>query len=177
MTDFVKKNGVNFGILVGIISILIYTILYSIDLSLLASVWVGIIIFLINLGIGIYAVAKSKKEQGGFISFKEAFTAFFIVMAIGSIINSVFMFVLFNLIDPEAKATISEIVIEKTVTMMQNAGLNSEDIRRTAEEMQNTDNFSALSLVKSYFSGLVLYIIIALIVAAAFKKNKPEFEN
>lgn len=177
MNDVIKKNGVNFGIIVGVISILISTILYIINLELMVSIWIGIIIFLINLGVGIFAVAKSKKSLDGYITFKEAFTTFFIVMAVGSLINVIFMFVLFNLVDPEAKATLSEVALKKTVEMMQNMGAKSEDVRATAQQMKEVDNFSIASIAKSYVGGLVLYTIIGLIVAAAMKKNKPEFEN
>ncbi len=177
MNDVIKKNGVNFGIIIGIISILISTILYIIDLELMVSIWVGIIMFLVSLGIAIFAVAKSKKALGGYITFKEAFTTYFIIMALSSIISIVFMFVLFNYVDPEAKVTLSEVALKKTVEMMQNMGAKSEDVRATAQQMKEVDNFSIASLGKSYIGQLVFYIIIGLIVAAAMKKNKPEFEN
>ncbi|QYJ68211.1 DUF4199 domain-containing protein [Flavobacterium litorale] len=177
MKEAIKKNGINFGIIIGVVSILISTLLYIIDLELMVSIWVGIIIFLVSLGIGIFAVAKSKKELGGFISFKEAFTVFFISMAISAAISNLFMYGLFNFVDPDAKAELSELVIKKTVTMMQDMGAPSDSIKETAKQLKETDNFSPLSLLKSYVGGLVFHIIIGLIVAAAMKKNKPEFEN
>ncbi|AXG75138.1 DUF4199 domain-containing protein [Flavobacterium arcticum] len=177
MNDVIKKNGVNFGIIIGIVSVLISTILYIINLELMFSIWVGIIMFLISLGIAIFSIVKSKKTLDGYITFKEAFTSYFITMALSSIISTLFMFVLFNYVDPEAKVTLSEIALKKSVEMMQSVGAKSEDIRSTVEQIKDVDNFSIASLAKSYIFGLIFYIIIGLIVAAAIKKNKPEFEN
>jgi hypothetical protein len=174
MTNQIKKNGTNFGIILGVISILITTILYAVNLELMVSIWVGIVIFVLNIIIGIVAVTKTKKKLGGFISFKEAFSTFFITMAVGSIIGILFSFILFNVIDPGAKETVMELVVEKSVGWMQSAGLKSEDIRKSVEDMRNSDNFGAFSQLKSYVGGLVLYSIIGLIVAAAFKNATKE---
>lgn len=176
MTNLVKKNGLNFGIIVGVLSILATTIIYVIDIKMFVSFWVGIPLFLVNLIIGIIAVAKTKKGLNGFISFKEAFSVYFFALALGSLIGMVYTYLLFNIIDPSSKEVLMDAAVEKTVEMMQNFGAKTGDIKRTVEEMQLTDNFSIVSQLKSYLGSLVFTIVIGLIVAAAFKKNKPEFE-
>jgi len=175
MTEVIKKTGINFGIITGVVMIIITTVMYIIDISLFVNIWLGISLFLINLVIGIIAVAKAKKGLGGFITFKEAFTVFFIVMAIGSLFNVVFMYVLFNIIDPGAQDTIKEQLITKSVTWMRSMGLKTEDIRKSVDEMKATESFSLVSLIKSYFSGLLMYAIIGLIVAIALR-NKTKAE-
>ncbi|WP_294825164.1 DUF4199 domain-containing protein [uncultured Flavobacterium sp.] len=177
MTEAVKKNGVNFGLIVGVVSIVITSIMYAVDVKMFANYWIGICLFIVNLVLGIVAVAKAKKAMGGYISFKDAFTTYFIAMAIGALIGSVFMFLLFNVIDPGAKEIIMERVVEMTVSMMEGFGAKSEDIRKTVEDMKATDSFGLVSQIKSYFGGLVMYIVIGLIVAASMKKNKPEFQK
>ena len=175
MNEIVKKNGVNFGVIMGVISIIATTIMYALDITLFVNIWVGITLFLINIVIGIVAVAKAKKGFLGFISFKDAFTVFFITMAIGSLMGALYMLVLFNFIDPAAKATITESAIEMTVKFMQQAGSKTADIAKTVKDMRETDNFAPLSMIKSYFGGLLMYTIIGLIVAAAMKKNNEVF--
>lgn len=176
MTEAVKKNGINFGVTIGVIAVLATVVMYAVDVKLLANYWVGICLFIINLVLGIVAVAKTKKTLNGFITFKEAFTVFFIAMAIGAAINMVFLYILLNFIDPAAKVVIMDRVTEMTVNMMQSMGAKTEDIRKTVEEMKATDSFSLVSQLKSYAGGLIFYIIIGLIVAVAFKsKAKEEF--
>lgn len=173
MTEAVKKNGLSFGVVIGLLSIVISTIMYLIDITLFTKWWLGILIFFLNLILGIVAVSKAKKAMGGYISFKEAFTTYFIAMAIGALIGSVFMSILFNVIDPGAKVIIMDSVKEMTVNMMQGIGAKTEDIKKTIEQLEATDNFSVASQVKSYFWGLLFYIIIGLIVAAVMKKENP----
>lgn len=176
MNESIRKNGINFGIIVGVISILITTIMYTVDITLFASIWIGLLILAINIVIGIVAVAKTKKAMANVITFKEAFTVFFIAMALGALLSTIFMYVLFNLIDPEAKTIITDKIIEGTVKWMQSAGTQTDMITQTVEEMRKTDNFSLMSQVKSYFGILILYIVIGLIVAAVFKtKAKAEY--
>lgn len=173
MTEAVKKNGVTFGVILGIVSILTSTLIYTVNIELMVSIGVGLGIFALNLIIGIIAVSRAKKQNGGFITFKEAFTTYFITMLIGSVIGMIFSYLLFNIIDPDAKQKLMDMLVEKTVGWMQSAGTKSEDIRKMVEEMQKTDSFSLISLLKSLAMSLVFHAIIGLIVAAVTKKENP----
>lgn len=173
MNEIVKKNGINFGIILGVISVLTTTIIYATNPENFVSIWVGISIFLFNIAVGLFAVGKTKKAMGGYITFKEAFTVYFITMALSALIGIAFMFILFNFIDPSIKETIMDSTIKMSVNMMQSAGLKSEDIRKSVEAIKAADNFSLINQVKSYFIGLLVNTIIGLIVAAAMKKNNP----
>ena len=74
MNEIIKKNGITFGIITGVISILITASVYIIDLKLFTAWWLGILSIGIYLGIGIYLLSKTKKELGGIFPFKDAFT-------------------------------------------------------------------------------------------------------
>lgn len=176
MTNAVKKNGVNFGIIVGGVSVLASTLMYVIDLKLFVSWWVGIVLFFISLTIAIIGVGKAKKELGGFMTFKEAFTTFFITMAIGVAIQIIFNITLLNVIDPEAKETIKGHLIEMTLEMNKKFDAPAEAVKQQIEEIQNNDPYSPQKQALSYVWVLLFYIVIGLIVAAIMKKNKPEFE-
>ncbi|HRA73937.1 MAG TPA: DUF4199 domain-containing protein, partial [Flavobacterium sp.] len=60
MNEIIKKNGVSFGIITGVVSALITTAIYSIDLNLFTKWWLGIIIFLFYITIGIVLLSKTK---------------------------------------------------------------------------------------------------------------------
>ncbi|ALM48403.1 hypothetical protein AMR72_05520 [Flavobacterium psychrophilum] len=173
MNEIVKKNGLNFGVILGIVSILITVIIYVTDPTKFVSIWVGLGIILMNLIFGIFVIAKTKQALGGFITFKEAFTVYFITMALASLISIIFMYLLFNFIDPSIKETIMVATTEMTVNMMKNMGVKTEEIRKTVEAMREVDNFSILKQLQSYLGGLLIHTIIGLIVAAVMKKNNP----
>ena len=112
MNEIIKKNGITFGIITGVISILITASVYIIDLKLFTAWWLGILSIGIYLGIGIYLLSKTKKELGGIFPFKDAFTTYFISAVIGIVISVLFNIVLFNVIDTEAKDTVQDNLIE-----------------------------------------------------------------
>ncbi|WP_417365680.1 DUF4199 domain-containing protein [Flavobacterium beibuense] len=171
MTEAVKKNGVNFGIILGVLWILCYAAMYSIDLKYFVDIWLGIGVIFLGIIIGIISVIKAKVSLNSFISFKDAFTTFFITLAIGLAISTVFNIILLNFIDPSAKDVIKQHLIDITVYYGEKYNSPAEQLKEQIESIQNTDSYSIFSLIKSYFFILVLYIIVGLIVAAAFKKN------
>lgn len=171
MTEAIKKTGVKFGIILGAIGILINAAIYTIDPTLFVSIGTGLCILFLNIVILIVGVASAKKQLNGFISFKEAFTVYFIEILIGGLISTLFLVVIFNLIDPSLKDVLTEKTISMTVGWMEKAGTPTQDIKKVVEEMKNTDSFGPVKLFTSYLGSLIIYIIIGLIVAAAFKKT------
>lgn len=172
--EVIKKNGVKFGIILGVFSILSTTLMYCIDLKLFVNIWIGVCLFLISLAIGIVSVAQSKKQIGGFITFKEAFTAFFITMAIGLALNILFSILLFNVIDPDAALTIRDNIIEYTVTMLQKANTPSATIKQQVETMRSTNSYSISNQIQTYFWFLLFYIIVGLLVAIALRNKTAQ---
>ncbi|KOS06191.1 hypothetical protein AM493_09230 [Flavobacterium akiainvivens] len=176
MNTLVKKNGITFGIAIGLLSIFIYTLYYIVDLELFVNFWIGIILFLVNLGVGIFAVAKTKKDLGGYISFKEAFTTFFIVFAIGVAITTIFSIILFNFIDPAAAEAIKEHLIDFSANMMAKTNAPASEIKKTIDAIKENDSYSIKNQLFGYIWSLLTYTVIGLIVAAAMKKNNEAYK-
>lgn len=172
--EVIKKNGVKFGIILGVVSIIATTLMYVIDLKLFVNIWIGVILFFTSLTIGIVSVAQSKKQIGGFITFKEAFTGFFITMAIGLALNILFSIILFNLIDPEAALTIRENIIEYTVSMLQKANTPAATIKQQVETMRSSNSYSIGNQIQTYFWFLLFYIIVGLLVAVALRNKTSQ---
>jgi len=173
MTNTIKKNGVTFGIILAAYFVIRTALVYSIDLKLFVSGWFGFVDFIVLLVLTIVAIAKAKKAMGGFISFKEAFTVYFITVLIGLVTYTVFNMLLFNVIDPEAKEIVREEVITKTVETMKSFGGDSAMLKETITKMRETDSFSIPQQALGLGMGLLMYSVIGLIVAVAMKKNKP----
>ncbi len=169
MENNIKKNGITIGVVLGIVLVLITTIMYSTDLSLFTNMWVGIVNFILIIGFGIYASIKAKKALNGIMSFKEAFTSFIIPPIVGLAIYVVFNIILFNVIDPEAKAVITENVIKMSKDMMAKFGAPAADINKAIAEIEKTDSFSPLAQIKSYFYYLIFYCVLGLLIALIFK--------
>ena len=132
-------------------------------------------ILLMNIvGFGLAAALKSRSLMGGFMSFKEAFTSYFITVAIGTFLSTLIGIVIFTIVDPGAAEYINQKIIEMTAETMENWGAAQDQIDQTIAKMEETDNFSIASQLQSYVIRLVILCVLGLIVAVAVKKSDPE---
>ena len=171
MNETIKKNGIKFGLISAVISIVLTVLMYAIDINLFANSYIGIGMVFFYLALGIYVVSTTKKEMGGTINFKEAFTVYFLYSVIGIVIANIFNYILFNFIDPSAKEQILEITINKTVEMMQKFDTPKEILKETIKGMKENDQYSIANIIKGSAMGIVFSSIIGLIVAAIMKSK------
>lgn len=176
MEKSIKSVSINYGIYLGIILSAATVIAYAINLELFTKWWFGIILLVVIISVGIVSTAKAKSLGKGFISFKEAFSAFFIPIAVGVLISSLVSVVLFNFVDPEAAEMVKEQTIENSVKMMEGFGAPQTAIDEAVAEMQNTNQFSIVSLLKSYAWQMLFYAVVGLIVGAIMKRKDPNAE-
>jgi hypothetical protein len=174
MNEIIKKNGITFGIILGLFSVLITTAIYAIDLQLFTSWWIGVVAIIIAITIGVVLITKTKKQLNGTLIFKDAFTVYFIAAAIGSFISTLYNYVLFNFIDTQAKETIKEITLKYTSEMMEKFGAPAASINETMQKLAETDNYSLGNLMFGFAIGLVFHAIFGLILAAIFKSKSNE---
>ena len=169
-----RKNALNFGLYLGLFLVLVTTLIYSIDISLFTSSWIGIVNVIVITGFGVFSALKYKKSIGGFISFKETFSCFFITVVLGFFISTLFSILLFNLIDTDAKSIITENIIKYSVEMMEKFGTKPSDINKMVEEMQKSDSFGPVGQLKGFAFNLIIYSIIGLISALIIKRESPQ---
>jgi len=174
MENTLKSNAINFGLYLGA-ALSISTILaYAVDLSLYTEWWYGIGLMVIVIVLGVVSTIKSKSLQNGFISFKEAFTSYFITIAIGLAISAVISIVIFNFIDTEAALTIKDLMLDSQVEMMRNFNAPEDAIAEVVKQSEAQENiFSIANVVQSVIFQLIGFSVIGLIVALVMKR-KPE---
>jgi len=174
MEKSLRSSAINYGIYTGISLATVTILAYVIDLKLLTKWWLGIILFLGIIIMGIISVAKAKSILKGFISFKQAFTSWFTTIVIAIVISVFVNILLFNFIDPEAAEVIKQATIEATVAMMENFGAPQSEIDKAIVGIESQNQFETLNLIKSLAWQFLLYAIIGLIVAAVMKKKDPD---
>lgn len=141
-----------------------------------------------GLGIALFVYAiigqvQAKKKQNGYIDFKNALGVFVLIVALGLAGDLISKFLVFNVLDPEAKETYTELAIqeiEKSMEMIKGfAGedFDSEQMSEiTVKEMRKPENnaMNIKNLVIAFFSGMIFFIIGGLISGAIIKKKEPE---
>ena len=169
MNAFVKKNGITFGITSGVISILITTLIYVINLELFTKWWIGLSTIIISLSLSIFLMIKTRREVLNNFDFKNAFTTYFIFTVIGISMSVLFNIVLFNFVDLEAKETIKELTLKFSVEVMENFGAPQKSIDEAIVKMQESDQFGISELIKGMFFSIAFSSLFGLILAAIFK--------
>jgi hypothetical protein len=174
METSTKSSAINFGLYLGGLMALITILGYALYLDLLTKWWLGIILFIVIIVSGILSALKSKRMQDGYITFKDAFSSYFITVAIGIIISMVISIIIFNFVDPDAAIALKEKTIEATIQMMRNFNAPEEAVAQTLEQMEAQKNqFSIAPQLQSNAIFLVIQAVIGLIVALIVKRD-PE---
>lgn len=175
INEIIKKNAFPFGVITGIGSVLITTLIYVIDLELFTAWWVSLVSATFYIAIAVILLSKTKKEFKGVFTFKDAFTTYFICALIGIVISVTFNIVLFNFIDPSAKETIKEITTKYLISTLQKFNTPADSINEAVKNLQENDQFSISGLLKGSLNYIVINSVFGLILAAFFK-NKQSLE-
>ena len=170
-----KSSAINYGLYLGGILALLTVIAYAVNMDLFTKWWYGIGIMILIIVLGIMSSMQSKKILNGFISFKQAFSSYFITILIGLIISTTVSLIIFNVIDPDAAVVLQEKILDAQVEMMRGFGADENAIAKIVEEMEKEDNmFSIGKVLQSIAFQLILFSIVGLIVALVVKKEDTE---
>ena len=173
-----KESAIQYGLILGGILAILIVMMYALNQDLFLEWWIGIVVIpLIIIGTGIVSTAKSKDLLGGIMTFKEAFTAYFITIALGLLISTAVGILIFSIIDPELAKYIQEQSIEISRGIMERFDTPPEMIEEELDKLRGVDNYSFTSQLKSYFGSLVFFSVIGLLVGLIFKKADPKKEK
>jgi Protein of unknown function (DUF4199) len=172
-----KKTNILFqyGLIAALGSVLLFVLLYLGGTTFFGSPIVIPISLAIPIVVAIFACIKAKRENGGFLLFKEALKICFGIFVFSIFATSLLSYLLYNFIDPAFKESMLQLTIEKTQQWMAKFGAPQDSIDKTIQEMAKMDLGSIGTIAKSFAQGCIFWFIIALIVAAIMKKKKPEF--
>lgn len=179
MESNASTEAIKGGLIVGLISIILSMIVYTIDVSLMVDWKFSLGSFALSIFLYSYIGKKYRDDHlEGFISFGDAFKFLFIAGIIGAILNGFFSILLFNFIDPELPEILTEQVLKNTESMMETFGAPAEEMDKALEKVEQdmAGQFSVGGILKGSWAWLLGAAIIGLICGAIIKKKRPEFE-
>lgn len=171
-----NRTGVTYGIIIGLIYVLILFYRWSSANSLIKFGIISIAGYLIILGLMIFEASQIRKMNGGFIELKSLFKTLFISVLIFEFLYAFYNFIHLRFIDPNVVERMKQGIIE----MFDNLGdrVSDKDKEGTLEKMNDLDKATELpQMIKSYFTSVAISGVFALIISAIFKKKKPVFEE
>jgi hypothetical protein len=172
MKDYILKN----GLILGSISIVLLLTSYTLGVDFFLNDTWSIIKGLTPYVILIFLVINYKKWVGGFLSFKETFTVTLGISLAGAFFTTFFSIILFNFIDPDFAVLLKEFTIEKLVVQLEQLPESNamySVMESLIEQTQEEDIYSISNQATAFFYSLFFHIIIAAIIAAFVKKDKP----
>ena len=166
-----RNSALRFGLMTGVASIIITLILYLINRSSItgSAGWVGLLVFLAGMA---YGTLQIRKEQGGYMSFGEAFKNTWIIWVGAALLTSLFTYIMFNFIDTGLEDLQKEAAYEMAERM---SGMLGEDGKEAMmESLENQDfGMSFGRTILNFFVSALIGTIPALIVSLFVKKNNP----
>ncbi len=179
MDQHMKKVIHNYALINAVIGVLYTTISYVTgNTKMFTTWWIGILIAIVGIAIVAMGAQKYRNVQGGFMSFREAFTVSFMIFFISGVISILFNMLIFNVIDPGYAEQLDQAILEMTVSQMEKFGTPESAIAETMEKMEaQGSKFGVGNQIKGFGFSLIFYAILSLIIAAFTRKKAPEFTN
>ena len=168
-----KNLSIEIGYKLGGILALSTILVYAIDFKLFLNPMFGVGFFIIIVAAGVYSTLQSRKINNG-ASFKQAFTSYFIAIAVGYLLGNLTTVLVFVIIDPEAAKVLDEEMLIMTKEMLEGFGMSSDMIALSMDEASKKSNFSLSSIAMQYVGNLVFFSLIGLLTSLIFKKDKTE---
>lgn len=173
------QSAIKPGLIIGLASLAITYLTYFVDSSLLATAWFGLTALVLFFVLIIYFGRQFRAELGGFMSFGTAFNFSFIVMIISGMVGLLGQILLYHVIDPSLPEVLADKSMEAAIKMMESFGTSPDSIDpKVLDEMEQRtlSNFTISGQLKNFGIGLIIYAIIALILAAILKKRDKSLD-
>lgn len=166
-----KKYIMQFGGLLGGISVVFGLMLFSVDMHYQNDTNVTIISLIISIGVIAFAQYSYRKDNEGFLSLSQGIKIGLGMAAISGVINVLYFLVLSNVLDPEMMNKALEMGMDQFLE--QNPEATQETIDQV-ESMQQKFSGPVISssflIIASLFTGFIVSLITGLIL----KRNRPE---
>jgi len=178
MNTISKKTGLTFGYMLIAYYVVVNLLTFLIDYTQFVKAPLTVINMVVILILGISCIWITKRRLNNEITFKEGFSAYFIMIVVGFLANYITQYILFNYVNPEAKIVNNEYMLELTRTISQDLEIPADEFNNKLQEMsQNPDgNFSFKTLFYNYAQAVLGSSIIGLIISLTFR-NKSEFST
>ena len=163
---------IKYGLLIGGISIAIALLsFYAFPLGIWTQSGISFLLYIVFM---VWAAKDQRTQNGGLISFGEAFKTVFFTGLVGSVISLFFTLIWMNLIDTSLAEKMAEMALDSTRTMLEKFGADenaiAEAIEKAEEEME--DKFTPLNYILQGLQGVVMGLIPSAIIALIMKKEE-----
>lgn len=136
-------------------------------------VWLGRSIVMLLAAIA--AILEKRRRNG--LSFRPALKITYGVMVMAIIAQSIFVWLIPNLIDPGFYQRLVPVLLANTESTYRHMGATDDQLRPMLDDIRNNNQFSLGRVISGTGYQLVLFFIIAVLIAATVKSRKGPNPN
>jgi len=165
-----------YGLIGAGVSILITTLLYVIDYTMLFGgfAYIGIVSIII---IGILAALHKKRSNNGIISYGESVSLSIGSFAVSEGLATVFGILLYLVIDTSLVAKMKNLQMDKMDKLLSSGALNKEQYKVATASIEKIDTNSILFYSLGGFLVFTILVLIIYLITSIFIKNESPFKN
>ncbi len=165
-----KKIIINYGLILGLISVLLGVISY-VSGNVYKPHWsIQTIGFLILIAIIVYGIREFKKQNGGYLKLSQALKIGIGIALISGIIGVIYFLIQVNFIEPNYFENYMD--FQREAAMQANSSATQEQIDaglEVSKPFMNTGFFAGIQLAMALFFGFIISLIAGLVM----KKDNP----
>jgi ABC-type spermidine/putrescine transport system permease subunit II len=165
------KTALNFGLILGGISLVYSLMLFFLDMHYQGETATSLIGYTLLIGLVLWAIMHFKKNNDGYISLSEALKTGVGTVLISAIIVCIYTIVMIQYLDPEFLD--KSIEYQKQKMLQENPEISLESVNKMfsmQKEFSGPFIISGFIIIFNLFFGFIISLIVGLIV----KKSKPE---
>jgi len=154
-----NKIALNYGLYLGIASVLVSVIMYAIGKQHEQDWKTGVLSFLIMVTIIVLGIKKYKEFNGGFMTLGQALKTGIGIALIGGVISIAYTLIFITFIEPDALEQGMEIARQK---MLDNPNLSEEQVdaqMEMAKKFSGPGMIAGFGLLWTIFLGFVISLI------------------
>jgi len=163
---------VRYGLLTGLIWVIVDFILRVTELSFKFSVYLSAAIVVYIIG-SIIAHRFFKQNNGGFMTYKQGLIIVIVLSLLTGFVSGLFNYIYVNFIDTDYVAKMRA-DMEAWLSSLPN--ITEAQIDKSLADINEEKLKSPLQIGKGLMSSAFIGLIIGLIITAFTKHNRPEFE-
>lgn len=167
-----NKREIIYGLAGGVAVIIFSIVMYSID----RVMFIGSLVFWVSTAILIlFMVLAMLHARSGTVAsqdFKDLLKVGFLVYVVGNLLCYVFMYVMFNTIDPE----LQDIQREQAIEFWMNQSGGDEDSYEVQMAKEHDYSMTVLGTLFTYAQGLIFGFLVSALFAYMMKE-KPYFNE
>ena len=161
------KPALIYGVILGVVGILLNLVIYFLNASTVG--WVGWLIILISIGVLAYCLVAYRNEYlGGFATYGQIFLMGLTIGIIASIFSTVYTYLLHTVIDPDLMDKLKLVFEERFMNSRFYSESMYEDMIEKMDKRMSVGRMTRMAMI----GGTIFNAILSLIIAAFVKKEE-----